>query len=215
MTHWCSSIIEAFYPQQESFADLLVELSAAQNTNTSGSLAICGKQIKIIQSSTHHDSVKFNEWVKDIIKELGLFLTLAGLRMKTQCATLFSTKTLALVKVAYDLRTGMAEKDICGGLEVVIVAADTPFQEKSMIDAHAGFRKVDTDQLRVDYVAGTTGMGLQRKVSETVDGQFQFRTEIELKPKVTLAQALKSQPAKPIKYAPIDIFNRYNREDKD
>ena len=35
MTHWCSSIIEAFYPQQESFADLLVQLSA-QNTNTSG-----------------------------------------------------------------------------------------------------------------------------------------------------------------------------------
>ena len=28
MTHWCSSIIEAFYPPQESFADLLVQLSA-------------------------------------------------------------------------------------------------------------------------------------------------------------------------------------------
>ena len=35
MTHWCSSIIEAFYPQQESFADLLVELSA-QTARTSG-----------------------------------------------------------------------------------------------------------------------------------------------------------------------------------
>ena len=35
MTHWCSSIIEAFYPQQESFADLLVQLSA-QTTETSG-----------------------------------------------------------------------------------------------------------------------------------------------------------------------------------
>jgi chromosome segregation ATPase len=35
MTHWCSSIIEAFYPQQESFADLLVQLSA-QTTYTSG-----------------------------------------------------------------------------------------------------------------------------------------------------------------------------------
>ena len=35
MTHWCSSIIEAFYPQQESFADLLVELSA-QTAKTSG-----------------------------------------------------------------------------------------------------------------------------------------------------------------------------------
>ena len=126
--------------------------------------------------------------------------------MKTQCATLFSTKTLALVKVAYDLRTAMAEKDICGGLEVVMVPTDTPFQEKWMMDAHADHRKVDTtDQTRVDYVAGTTGMGLQRKVSETVDGQFQSRMEIELKPKVTLAQALKSQQTKPIKSARIDI----------
>ena len=35
MTHWCSSIIEAFYPQQESFADLLIQLSA-ETTETSG-----------------------------------------------------------------------------------------------------------------------------------------------------------------------------------
>ena len=35
MTHWCSSIIEAFYPQQESFADLLIQLSS-ETTETSG-----------------------------------------------------------------------------------------------------------------------------------------------------------------------------------
>ena len=35
MTHWCSSIIEAFYPQQESFTDLLVQLSA-ETTKASG-----------------------------------------------------------------------------------------------------------------------------------------------------------------------------------
>ena len=130
--------------------------------------------------------------MKDIIGELELFLTVAGLRMKTQCATLFSTKTLALVKVAYDLRTAMAENDICGGLEIVIVPPDTPFQAKWMLDAHAHLRKVDTDQLRVDYVAGTTGIGLQRsKMLETVDGQFQSRMEIVLKPMVMLAHALK------------------------
>ena len=36
MTHWCSSIIEAFYPHQESFTDLLAELSAQTTTNSSG-----------------------------------------------------------------------------------------------------------------------------------------------------------------------------------
>ena len=35
MAHWCSSIIEAFYPKQESFADLLIQLSA-QTAKASG-----------------------------------------------------------------------------------------------------------------------------------------------------------------------------------
>ena len=156
--------------------------------------AICGKQIKIIQSSTHNDIVKFNEWVKDIIDELGLFLTMAGLRMKTRSVTLFSTKTLALVEEAYNLRAAMAEKDICGDLEIAIVPPDTLFQEKWMMDAHADPTKVDTtDQPPVDFVAGTTGIGLQRRVSERVNGQFQSRMEIELKPKVTLARDLNEE----------------------
>ena len=119
---------------------------------------------------------------------------MAGLRIKSQCATLFFTKILALIKLAYDLRTAMAEKDIYGGLEIVIVPPDTPFQEKWMTDAHwhAVPRKVvDTDQSQVDeFVAGTTGIGLQHKVTERVDGQFQSRMEIELKPKVMLVRAL-------------------------
>jgi hypothetical protein len=125
---------------------------------------ICGKQIKIIQSSTRKDhSVKFNEWVKDIIDELEFFLTMAGLRMKTRCAALFFKKTLALVKAAYDLRTAMAEKDICGGL--IFVTPDTPFQEKWMMDAHADpTAKVDMDKSQVDFVASTTWIGSQRKV---------------------------------------------------
>jgi hypothetical protein len=153
--------------------------------HTIESTAICGKQIKIIQS---YDGVKFNEWAKDIINELGPFLAMAGLRMKTQCATLFLSKTLTLVELAYDLRTAMAEKDICGGLEIVIVPPDTPFQEKWMMDGHADPRKVDADL--DDFVAGTTGIGLQRQVSETVDGEIQTRMEMELKPKVTLTRTL-------------------------
>jgi hypothetical protein len=151
--------------------------------------AICGKQIQIIQSSAP-DTIKFNKWVQDIIRELGQFLTIAGLRMKTHRSPLFSTKILALVTIAYDLRTAMAEKDICGGLEVVMVPPDTPFEEKKMIDAHADPRKGNTDQSQVVFIAGTSGMGLQRKVSETVNGKFQSRMEIELKPKVILARAL-------------------------
>ena len=156
-----------------------------------GSVVVCGKQIKIVESSTSlTDNVKFNDWVKDIIKELGLFLTLGGLRMKPQRALLFSTKTLALVKVAYDLRTAMAEKDISGGLEVVVVPPDTPFQEKWMTDAHAHPKRGAADHSHVDFIVGTTGIGLQRKVLDRADGQLQSRMEVELKPKVVLAMAL-------------------------
>ena len=88
----------------------------------------------------------------------------------------------------------MAEKDVCGGLEIVIVPPDTPFQDKWMMDAHADPRNVvDTYKSRVDFVAGTTGIGLQRKVLERVDGQIQSRMEIELKPKVMLARVLKEK----------------------
>ena len=152
------------------------------------STTICGKQIQIVQSTSH--SVKFNEWVQDIIKDLGEILTIARLKMKTQRAHIFSTKTLSLVKVAYDLRTAMAEKDICGGLEVVIIESGRPFEGKSMIDAHADPRQVDTDHSHVDFVAGTSGIGLQRKVLGTVHGRFHSRMEIELKPKVILARTL-------------------------
>jgi len=94
---------------------------------------ICGKQVQIVQSSTTYtDNIIFNEWTKDIIKKLERYLMIAGLRIKTECAPVFSTKTLALVKAAYDLRTAMAKKDICGYLETVIVAAYTAFQKEWM-----------------------------------------------------------------------------------
>ena len=154
-----------------------------------GLTAVCGKQIKVVESGTHDGSVKFNEWVKDIRDELRLLLRVAGLRMK--CATRF-LRIQVLVEEAYDLRTAMAEKDICGGLEIVIIPPDTPFQEKWMTDAqaHADPTKVDTDESRVDFVAGTTGIGLQRRVTERVNGQFESRMEMELRPKVTLVRAL-------------------------
>ena len=100
----------------------------------------------------------------------------------------FSTKTLALVKLAYDLRTAMAEKDICGGLEIVIVPPETPFQGKWMMDAQAltDPTKVDTGQSQVDFVTGTSGIGLQPKRTVWMD-----KFKIELKPKVTLARAFK------------------------
>ena len=110
--------------------------------------------------------------------------------MKGRRASFISKKTLTLVTMAYNLRTALAEKDICGGLEVVIVAPDTPFQEKWMVDGHADVREGDA---YIDFVAGTIGIGLQRKDRSeyvTVDGVFGPKRNMELKPKVILARAL-------------------------
>ncbi|KAF8808976.1 hypothetical protein BYT27DRAFT_7095010 [Phlegmacium glaucopus] len=48
MVHWCSSIIEAFYPNQESFADLLVQLSAQSRTTTGKTFYIFGADCHLI-----------------------------------------------------------------------------------------------------------------------------------------------------------------------
>ncbi|KAF8808975.1 hypothetical protein BYT27DRAFT_6529929 [Phlegmacium glaucopus] len=188
MVHWCSSIIEAFYPSQESFADLLDRLSA-KTARTSGA-AIRGKLIEVVESGTPYtDNINFHAWVLDITQELEWFLMIAGLRIKAWRTHLLFTKTLALVKVAYDLRTAMAEQDFQGGLEVVIVSPDTPFHAKWMTDADADSRKGDTDwHSRLEFVAGTTGIGLHRKLSERVDGHLQNRIDVELKPKVILTR---------------------------
>jgi hypothetical protein len=94
---------------------------------------------------------------------------------------LFFKKTLALVKAVYDLRTTMAEKDICGGL--IFVPPDMPFQEKWMmpVDAHADptTNKVDMDKSQVDFVASTTWIGSQRKVVP-VDKRFRSKMKIVL-----------------------------------
>ena len=105
--------------------------------------------------------------------------------MNSHCDSLISKNTLALVIMAYDLRTSLAEKDVCGGLEVVIVAPDTPFQEKWMVDRHADVREGD-----VNFVAGTVGIGLQRVSDYSADGLLQSGMNMELEPEVILARAL-------------------------
>ncbi|KAF8971852.1 hypothetical protein BDZ97DRAFT_2054554 [Flammula alnicola] len=239
MVHWCSAIIEGWYPKQRSFADLLIELSA-QSANVShkgiimknltttilASQIMCGKPIQIVQPHSNTSmAAKFpewwrfsfdveggdtigaktvnlqgakagfahlhSEWVSDIFKDLGQLLRLGGLKVRSQRASMFSAKILSLVKLAYDLRAALAEKDMCGGLELAVVGPDTPFQAKWMDEGHTTTRTNTTALSQMEHIAGTSGLGLQRTVGEeSRGGSSDSRIDMILKPKVVLIRVL-------------------------
>ena len=110
--------------------------------------------------------------------------------------TLLPAKVEPLLKLAYNLRLALAERDICGGLEIATPAPDAPFHPQFMEDAEESVlqksrkKKVDNPGLSWvdgDYIAGTSGIGLKR----TLNGQPGVY-EMVVKPKVSLIRVLES-----------------------
>ncbi|KDR73741.1 hypothetical protein GALMADRAFT_212553 [Galerina marginata CBS 339.88] len=191
MVHWSTNIIEGHYPPQKSFADLLIEMSTRTTVTASlqGAQQIdCGK-VKILQTDSNAIvTMKFPDWVVDLTKDLALILSIGGLRIRTNRSSLFTSKLLTLVKIAYDVRTALAEKDICGDLELSVVGPDMPFQTKWMEEAHAMSRNKVLATMQMEPIAGTSGMGLQRS---TQPGETPV---VVMKPKVVLARVLEESP---------------------
>ena len=99
-----------------------------------------------------------------------------------------------LVKIAYDLRRGLAEKDHIGGLEIRTVVPDTHFSPRVMEDAHPDGKATAA---RIDMVLGTAAIGLQREVAgasmngaTSTSGGTGLGIEVVLKPKVVLPSVL-------------------------
>ena len=210
MTHWCAHIVEGWYPKQPSFSDILVDL-AAQTTNgfgkfwlnpqvifilfsdySVGKQQICGKQIKIIP--TGPGTPDFGSWVKDVVEDLTSVLVVGGVSMPVMKTSLLPSKIEPLLKLAYNLRLGLAERDICGGLEVSAPPPDVPFHPQFMEDAEEfalqKSRKRNVESLALswlegEYIAGTNGIGLKR----TLNGQPGVY-EMVVKPKVSLIRVL-------------------------
>ena len=215
ITHWCVNIMEAWYPQQPSFSDLLVELTSQTGGARSGTLStvllrkniiihrnkmilgstqqICGRQTQIIQ--TKASPPNFGDWVKEMIQELASILQIGGVEMRQnpQRPDLFASKLLPIVEMAYNLRLAMAEKDICGGLELAAPAPDIPFSTAFMEEEHAfdDRRKKKKSNghaiswAEADCIAGTSEVGLKR----TLNGQPGVY-EMVVKPKVVLVRVL-------------------------
>ena len=104
---------------------------------------------------------------------------------------MFKNKIQSIIAVAYDLRAALAEKDICGGLELVVVSPDSPFQPKWMQEGHTTERTGTATMLtKMEAIAGTTGIGLKRP---NFGGTKSEAYTYPLKPKVVLARVLKEE----------------------
>jgi hypothetical protein len=98
----------------------------------------------------------------------------------------------SIIALAYDLRAGLAEKDICGGIDLVVESPDSPFQPKWMQEAYSTERRGTTTMLtQMEPIAGTTSIGLKRI---SVGGTQNDAQNYLLKPKVVLARVLRESP---------------------
>ncbi|KAH9484480.1 hypothetical protein JR316_0003962 [Psilocybe cubensis] len=200
MVHWCTQIIEGSYPRRQSFADLLIDLSSQTSNPSSGyvvtsSTAVrCGK-INILDMSTNMTS-QFRTWITEIAQDLFKILSAGSLRMKLTKGDVLTSKLLMLVKMAYDLRTALAEKDICGDLDIAVVSLDYPFQGKWMEEAHCDTMRnkkaspASGATAEQGLVAAISGFGLQRSPADANGKASTSDPDMILKPKVVLAHVL-------------------------
>jgi len=116
--------------------------------------------------------------------------------MRSGRSDILPSKLLPLIKIAYDLRLALSEKDICGGLELAAPSPDLPFHPSFMQDAeeHAlqGSRKKSTNNpnpegFEPEFIAGTSALGLKR----TLNGQPGVY-EMVVKPRVVLIRVLET-----------------------
>lgn len=130
------------------------------------------------------------------MQDLTSTLAVGGVRMPVSKTSLLPAKIEPLLKLAYNLRLALAERDICGCLEIAAPSPDVPFHPQFMEDAEefalqkSRKKKVDSpgpSWLDGEYIAGTSGVGLKR----TLNGQPGIY-EMVVKPKVSLIRVLES-----------------------
>ncbi|KAF4614786.1 hypothetical protein D9613_002543 [Agrocybe pediades] len=187
MVHWCTQIIEGWYPKQKCFADVLLEFSQTTNSSIGPDARVDHGKIKILQTSV---SIDYPGWVSDILKDLNQILSVGGVWIDT---SLLKSKFLTLVKLAYEVRTALAEKDLCGGLELLIVGSGMPFQHKWMNERHSLDRAISVSTMKMDPVVGTCRVGLRRvgktpPISTSISANE--NVDVVLKPAVILEKLL-------------------------
>lgn len=168
-------------------------------SDTSRASPTCGKYLTVVQTHRSDASpVNFPDWVKDIISDLTLVLSVGGQRVKSSYQATLTARLTALVKSAYEIRTALAEHDICGYLETVVVTPSMPFQHKWMIEAHSDTRSGSSppSAAHADIVLGTCGIGLQQSLPPAATSTSTEPTIVSvLKPQVVLSRVIIAPPS--------------------
>ncbi|KAF9532778.1 hypothetical protein CPB83DRAFT_890458 [Crepidotus variabilis] len=195
ITHWCVQIIEGWYPYLASFSDILIQLVEQKGDSDDRAFQkICGKQAQVIRTGSGDPD--YDNWIKEITDDLLPLLRLSGVRIPSSESDLLSTKLLPILKLAYNLRLALAERDICGGLELAVPLPDTPFHPTFMDSGDAGkkSRKLAkeassqaTDWTVEESIAGTKAIGLKR----TLDGKL-GQYEMVVLPQVMFVRELEA-----------------------
>ncbi len=153
---------------------------------------ICGKRIKVI--TTDSANPEFNKWVQEMVEDISSLLRIGGFMIRSSQPDLLSTKFHPILKLAYDLRLALAERDICGTLELAAPFPDSPFHPEFMEEEHTLERShkkngssSNSTWYDADYISGTSAIGLKR----TLNGQPGVY-EMVLKPKVVLIRVLEA-----------------------
>jgi len=125
-------------------------------------------------------SSEFLAWAADAFDDLSGILMIGGLSISSQSEILSMIRDL--FDLAYGIRVGLAEKDICH-LELVVVGPGTPFHPKWMDESHTLTRKGTLETLsKMGPIVGTTGLGLKLTAKAAKNDEQSYL----LKPKVVL-----------------------------
>lgn len=139
--------------------------------------------------STVSPATDFQNWALEILKDLDAILLDADVVFPAAARNDVLQNLVTLSEKAYDLRTSLAERDLCGNIQLAHVSPDTLFQAKWMEDGQpsAGANRRGAVALAdVERVAGTCRLGLQ--IPGTTPGA---EATLALKPKVALLSKLK------------------------
>lgn len=130
----------------------------------------------------------FQNWALEILKDLEGILLDADVAFPAPSRNNIRQKLVTLSEKAYDLRTSLAERDLCGNIQLSLVSPDTLFQAKWMEDVQAstGSRIGAVALANTERVAGTCRLGLQ--LPGATPGAA---AALALKPKIVLLSKLR------------------------
>ncbi|KAF9473008.1 hypothetical protein BDN70DRAFT_997870 [Pholiota conissans] len=205
LVDWCRAIIEAWYPKQQSFAELFMTalLSQKKSSSKSSNRRLHGlsagenhfegatTHFQAVQITANASSPDLSSWATEIMNDLISVLPVPNMTRELREDILLPVLT-PLVQQAYDIRMALAEGDICGNLRLLIPSSDIHFQPESMSrpdDLTLRIQKNEPADL--GDTAGCTGIGLQSiSIQKSKSGASFIECTTVLLPTIVLARDL-------------------------